>query len=144
MREVTEREFVNYAKELGGYCTYADTRRVLGEVLQTLAAHLGIQSDGMRRLVPSGLGSLVGEALPAGAKPPAGAADPVQVLDLTAAAGLADRRAAEMALLTFFGSLKEKSGPTATEWQELCAGELAWYWERAATIDRVQDAGQCL
>jgi uncharacterized protein (DUF2267 family) len=137
-RPVSEKEFVNYAKGLGNYCTYGDTLNILRAVFKAFKQALGNEAEAMGKLLPASLQPLWNEAVPSG--PPGGS-----LLGLIQAyCSLPTEKEAERALLTFFGTVKEKQAGYAAEWQQAIPGELRAYWEKSRTIDEVQDPGQCL
>jgi len=137
-RPITQREFINYARGLGNYCTYGDAQAALEAVFKSFKQALG-----------NGAGTL-GDLLPESVKPVWDGAAPggtpgSSIVDLVQAYGsLATRRDAEIALVTLFGTIKEKQSWLKQEWEKAIPAEVKTYWEKSRTIDEVQDAGQCL
>lgn len=138
LRPISEREFVNYAKGLGNYCTYGDTIKLLDAVFRAIRQVMGGNSDTLGQLLPPSMKHLWDEAVPAGI-------NGSSIVDLVQSYGaMAARRDAEKALVTLFGTIKEKQAGLKQEWEQAVPDEIKIYWEKSKTIDEVQDAGQCL
>ncbi len=149
-RDVSEREFVNYAKGLGNYCTYGDSRRVLVGVLQAFAVCYPSFIEPLGDLLPIGVRGLLKEAREASHSVAAVgtvSASPnrnefLEVLRSTAQLSDCDRPG--HALRAFLGTAKEKSQERRDAWRDAMPAPLREDWEQSITIDQVQDAGQCL
>lgn len=148
-RDVSEREFVNYAKGLGNYCTYGETRRALVSVLTAFAVGYPSFVESLRRLLPGGVKDLLQDAVdefqssglhPASKSP--NRDEYLEILRSTACLNDADRPGHN--LRAFFGTAKEKSQELRTSWAAAIPPPLREDWDRSITIDQVQDAGQCL
>lgn len=137
-RPISEREFVNYAKGLGNYCTYADTSKVLSAVFRSLKQAMGNKSKTIAELLPPSMKQLWDDAVPQ-------ITDGKTIVELIQLYGaMASGRDAEKALLTLFGTIKEKQTQSKKSWEQAIPDEIKVYWEKSRTIDEVQDAGQCL
>lgn len=120
-RAISEREFVNYFKGLGGYCTYGDAFRAVLNALEALGGCSGIDPRRLSDLLPESLKNIV--------RPPDNPCGPEMP---------------ERDLLVLFGAIKEKCASRAAEWRTLLPGGLRELWDRSRTIDQMQEAGQCL
>ena len=137
-RPISEREFVNYAKGLGNYCTYSDTLKLLEAVFKGIKQAMGSGADALGNLLPASVRPVWDKAEPAGVPGDT-------VIDLIQNyGGFPTERDAEKALVTLFGTIKEKQAQVAGQWRELLPSGMKLYWEKSRTIDEVQDAGQCL
>ncbi|MFZ5631649.1 MAG: hypothetical protein ACOY40_02265 [Bacillota bacterium] len=137
-RPITEREFINYAKGLGNYCTYGDTLHLIQAVFKALKQVMGRDADAVGELLPELMRPVWDGSVPAGL--PGNS-----IVGLIQAYGsLPSQRDAEKALVTLFGTIKEKQAGYADKWEQVIPGEIKTYWEKSRTIDEVQDAGQCL
>lgn len=146
-RDVSEREFVNYAKGLGNYCTYGETRGVLVGLLRAFAiAYPSFIAD-MAVLLPRGVQGLLSEALRSD-EPMVHRGDStaresfLETMRLTAQLCETDRPGHTVRV--FFGTVKEKSQELRPLWAEVIPLPLREDWDRSITIDQVQDPGQCL
>lgn len=137
-RAISEREFVNYAKGLGSYCTYGDTMKVIESVFKALKQKMGEKAGAVRDLLPESMHGVWDNARAEGV--PGNS-----MIELIKNYGsLSGNRAAEIALVTFFGTLKEKQARFVSDWEKIIPEEIMDYWKRSKTIDEVQDATQCL
>ena len=138
LRPISEREFINYAKGLGNYCTYGDTLELMGAVFRSLKQSMGSQSETIGELLPPSIKHIWDDAVP-------NIIIRSSILELIQSYGLmTTRRDAEKALLTLFGTIKEKQAESKQKWEQTIPDEIKIYWEKSRTIDEVQDAGQCL
>ncbi|MFH0916985.1 MAG: hypothetical protein V1912_11165 [bacterium] len=138
---------MNYAKGLGNYCTYGDSRQVLVGVLRALAVSYPSLAETLSGLLPAGVKGLLTEAVRSPDRVDHTAEAPsrtdfLEVLRSTAHLGQDDRPG--HALRAFFGTVKEKSQELRGEWAEVIPAPLREDWDQSITIDQVQDAGQCL
>ncbi len=131
-RVVSEREFINYFKGLGGYCTYHDAFQTVQNLLQILSSSFGIDAQQLVSLLPESVRIVLNK----------GAAE--QPLSSQFTANFPSREIFEKALLTLFGTLKEKCASRAAQWRALLPAELKELWDKSRTIDQLQEAGQCL
>lgn len=134
-RKISEREFVNYYRGVGGYCTYSDAVEALKGALKTLLDFFGIQFEQLKMVLPEAVFGLIEQDL---------MTEIPAVLDF-----LAEKKLDERAITTLFGSVKEKCASSCQQWLKLIAtgrnsNVLKELWERSHTIDQQQDAGQCL
>lgn len=137
-RAISEREFVNYAKGLGNYCTYGDTLKAMEAIFKALKQKMGEKAETMGELLPESMKPIWDNALAAEL-----AGD--SIVDLVRAYGsFPKERDAEIALVTFFGTIKEKQVGFIEDWEKVIPGEIQTYWKKSKTIDEVQDATQCL
>jgi hypothetical protein len=149
-RDVSEREFVNYAKGLGSYCTYDETRQAVVAVLVALAVAYPSFVDSLRSLLPAGVSGLLQEAMGEDRSfVRAGDASTFPGRDeyleiLRSSAGLYDSDRPGHLLRAFFGTVKEKSQDLRTTWADSIPSPLREDWDQSITIDQLQDAGQCL
>ncbi|MDA8066774.1 MAG: hypothetical protein M0031_14930 [Thermaerobacter sp.] len=136
-REVTLREFANYARAVGGYCSYHDALAAVNAVLGVLPHVMSSQNAGAARaLLPSALRpSWDSFSVNAGE----------DVWTLAARAGeFSSREEIGRAMHAVFSSLKEKLREGAPRWQRLLPAELLLVWERSQTVDASQQAKDCL
>lgn len=137
-RPISQREFINYAKGLGNYCTYGDATAILEAVFKALKQAMGSNSEALGELLPASVRPVWDKAVPT-------EANGGPIVDLVQSYGsLATRWDAEKALVTLFGTVKEKQAALAHRWEQSVPDEIKIYWEKSRTIDEVQDAGQCL
>lgn len=137
-RPISEREFFNYAKGLGNYCTYGDALKLIEAVFKALKQAMGNNSNTLGELLPPSVKPVWDGAVPTGISGES-------IVDLVQSYGsLATRRDAEKALVTLFGTIKEKQAGLTNKWEQAIPAEIKIYWEKSRTIDEVQDAGQCL
>jgi uncharacterized protein (DUF2267 family) len=138
LRPISEREFINYARGLGNYCTYGDAQMIIDAVFKALKQAMGDDASILGNLLPPSVKPLWDGAVPAMM---AGES----IVELVQSYGsLSTRREAEKALVTLFGTIKEKQAALTGSWEKAIPDEIKMYWEKSRTIDEVQDAGQCL
>ncbi len=126
MRDVSEREFINYVRGVGGYAAYSDAARDVETVLSALhATFTSRQLSTTAALFPPGLIKLWQRVKPA---------------DDASATACSQRRA----ILAVFAGLKEKLQENATQWVEILDTEHKMLWQHSQTIDSRQSAGQFL
>ena len=146
-RDVSEREFVNYAKGLGNYCTYGEARQALVGLMRAFALVYPAFFADMTTLLPPGVQGLTTEAGTA-------SEEVDRPIDLTTrdcflevvrqAARLSETDRPGHTLRAFFGTVKEKSQELRPVWVGVIPRPLREDWDRSITIDQVQDPGQCL
>jgi hypothetical protein len=149
-RDVSEREFVNYAKGLGNYCTYGESRQALVGVLAALVVSYPSLVDSLELLLAAGVRGLLKEAaeeapsFQRSIRVPT-SPDRDEFLEiLRSTAHLADSDRPGHTLRAFFGTVKEKSQEDRALWADVIPLPLREDWDKSITIDQVQDAGQCL
>ncbi|GAB4252884.1 MAG: hypothetical protein Kow00129_13760 [Thermoleophilia bacterium] len=142
-RDVSEREFVNYAKGLGGYCAYSDTRLVVAATLRALSDCFGTEL-GLEQLLPAGTRSLLSVYGTTGILADSVGDREFLLERIAEVGGLQDTASAERALRTVLGTIKEKSQDRLCEWEVRMPFQLREDWSNSVTIDRQQEAGQCL
>ncbi|MQL53183.1 hypothetical protein GFC01_13130 [Desulfofundulus thermobenzoicus] len=137
-RPISEREFINYAKGLGNYCTYGDTLHLIQAVFKAFKQVMGRDANAIGELLPESIKPIWNSAVPAGLPGDS-------ILGLIQTYGsFSTVRDAEKALVTLFGTIKEKQARYVAKWEQVIPEEIKTYWEKSRTIDEVQDAGQCL
>lgn len=127
-RVISEREFINYFKGLGGYCTYQDAFQAVQSLLQILINLYGIDAEQLFCLLPESVRIALNKG----------------VADEMVADNFPEREKFKKALMTFFGTLKEKCASRSAQWRGILPAELKELWDRSRTIDQLQEAGQCL
>lgn len=137
-RPISQKEFINYARGLGNFCTFGDTHHMLEAVFKALKQGMGKCQGAVEDLLPPSMQPIWEGAVPEGQ------AEDNIVGMIQSYGSFATRRDAEIALVTFFGTIKEKQAGLVEEWNKAIPDEIKIYWEKSRTIDEVQDAGQCL
>lgn len=172
-RPVTLREFVNYVKAMGRYVTYGEAMRAVSAVFDAVGAFLPEHDLAMARsLLPEALRPVWDDSAAKRqvASPwvrtetrqkssATGASLPlpdvrIQPRKNRGAHGLIERvrEAGEysspaqgtVALSAVFGALKEKLRDAADAWSQLVPEEGRKVWEKALTVDQLQDVSQCV
>lgn len=137
-RPISQREFINYARGLGNYCTFGDTQHMLEAVFKALKQRMGKSKSAVGDLLPPSMHPIWEGAVPEGLEED-------NIVGLIQSYGsFSTRRQAEIALVTLFGTIKEKQAGLVEEWNRAIPDEIRIYLEKSRTIDEVQDAGQCL
>jgi hypothetical protein len=137
-REISQKEFINYARGLGNYCTYGDALNAIEAIFSAIKQKMGEKAGVIGELLPASMKPVWDSALASG-KP----GDSMVEL-IRAYGSFPTVRDAEIALVTFFGTIKEKQARFVQNWEKRIPEELKVYWQKSKTIDEVQDATQCL
>jgi hypothetical protein len=127
-RIISEKEFINYFKGLGGYCTYQDAFQDVQILLRTLINFYGIDVKQLFSLLPESIRIAFEKYIKS-----------ESVND-----NFFEQEKIKKAFLTFFGTLKEKCASKSTQWRSILPEELKELWDISPTIDQLQEAGQCL
>lgn len=138
IRQITEREFIYSAKGIGDYCTYDDTKNVVISVFKAFKKAAPEKSDAIKELLPELIRPIWDQAEPADGP----SASFIELIKNYGA--LTTKRAAEIALITFFAAVREKFREYIEQWENIIPDEIKSYWEKSQTIGDGLDARQCL
>lgn len=138
IRQITEREFIYSAKGIGDYCTYDDTKNAIAAVFKAIRKVAPEKSDAFKELLPESIRPMWDQAEPL-ESPLTSVIELIQYY-----ASFSTKRAAEIALITFFATLREKYRAYIDQWENIIPDETKSYWEKSQTIGDGLDAKQCL
>lgn len=138
IRQITEREFIYSAKGIGEYCTYDDTKNAVEAVFKAFKKVAPEKSGEIRELLPELIRPIWDQAEPL-ESPLTSVIDLIQYY-----ASFSSKRAAEIALITFFATVREKLRAYIDQWENIIPDETKSYWEKSQTIGDGLDAKQCL
>lgn len=137
-RQCTEREFVYLIKDLGKYCTFGDAKNVVEAVLSTLKQVSAEKSEMFRELLPDSIQPIWDHAN-ISENPSHSIVELLKSYEF-----IYSKREAEIALISFFGAIREKHSNYIGHWDKLIPDEIRQYWEQSKNIDRGIDVRQCL
>ncbi|WP_308765212.1 DUF2267 domain-containing protein [Candidatus Hakubella thermalkaliphila] len=152
-RPVTLREFANYVKAMGRYVTYGEAMRAVKAVFGVLSTLLPESDMAMaRNLLPEAL-QPVWEDSEGQTRTP-GSFIRIQPDRHSGVHGLIEAVCTSgeylspaegmVAISAVFGALKEKLRDAADAWSQLIPEEGRKLWEKALTVDQLQDVSQCV
>lgn len=137
-RQTTEREFIYLFKDLGKYCSYGDAKNIIEAISKALKQVMAEKSDALGELLPISIKAIWDQAA-------FSESSSQSIVDLIQSYGaLPARRDVEIALLAFFGTIREKQSETVAQWDKLIPDELKLYWDKSRDIADGLDVRQCL
>lgn len=142
MRPVSEREFINYVRGIGGYVTYSDAALAVQAVFQCLKAALRpTEGEQITLLFPQGLNLLWEKTFP---YTDSTRENETPSLRAMLRKMLGSEESARKAIIAVFGAFKEKLQEQAVAFPAYLNAEGRFFWSESCTVDSCQDAGQFL
>ena len=136
VRDVSEREFVNYVRGAGGYTGYSDANQAVEAVISVVKS--SFKEDNKKKvenIFPPGILALW-ERIPAAEQDEIGLVSSVEKMQIPGKG--------KQAVLSVFAAFREKLQEKANDWEQILNDEYRQLWEESKSAAPCQNAGEFL